>query len=154
VQACHDQVVKDVPRTFPLESAMDAEKCAALHRVLVAYASHNPQVGYCQGMNFIAGLLLLHMPEEDAFWGLVRMVQEIMPGYFDIDMRGALLDQQATHLLLQEHFPTVLQHCRRHNVDMALITSQWCALTDEVAPGVIAGVHLLASCSRCCTPCS
>jgi Rab-GTPase-TBC domain len=125
MQACQDQIAKDVPRTFPLDAAMDAEKCAALQRVLAAYASHDPDLGYCQGMNFIAGLLLLHMPEENAFWGLVRFVQEIMPGYFDVHMSSALRDQQATHLLLQEHFPTVLQHCRRLGVDMALITSQW-----------------------------
>lgn len=30
----------------------------ALRRLLRAYALHNPAVGYCQGMNFIAGLLL------------------------------------------------------------------------------------------------
>jgi Rab-GTPase-TBC domain len=31
---------------------------SALRRVLCAYAMRNPEVGYCQGLNFIAGLLL------------------------------------------------------------------------------------------------
>ena len=31
----------------------------ALRRVLLAAAAHNPRVGYCQGMNFVAALLLL-----------------------------------------------------------------------------------------------
>jgi Rab-GTPase-TBC domain len=31
---------------------------SALRRVLRAYAMRNPEVGYCQGLNFIAGLLL------------------------------------------------------------------------------------------------
>ena len=33
------------------------------------------QVGYVQGMGFIAGLLLLYMCEEDAFWMLVALLK-------------------------------------------------------------------------------
>ena len=32
------------------------------------------QVGYVQGMGFMAGLLLLYMSEEDAFWTLVALL--------------------------------------------------------------------------------
>jgi hypothetical protein len=44
---------------------------AALRRVLRAYSYYDPEVGYCQGMNFIAGMFLTVMSEEDAFWLLV-----------------------------------------------------------------------------------
>lgn len=44
---------------------------AALRRVLRAYSYHDREVGYCQGMNFIAGMFLTIMPEEEAFWLLV-----------------------------------------------------------------------------------
>ncbi|KAJ0726663.1 putative Rab-GTPase-TBC domain-containing protein [Helianthus annuus] len=37
-------------------------------RLLLAYARRNPDVGYCQAMNFFAAMLLLMMPEENAFW--------------------------------------------------------------------------------------
>jgi len=33
------------------------------------------QVGYVQGMGFIAGLLLLYMNEEDTFWTLVALMK-------------------------------------------------------------------------------
>ena len=33
------------------------------------------QVGYVQGMGFIAGLLLLYMCEEDAFWTLTALLK-------------------------------------------------------------------------------
>jgi hypothetical protein len=44
---------------------------AALRRVLRAYSYYDRDVGYCQGMNFIAGMFLTLMTEEEAFWLLV-----------------------------------------------------------------------------------
>jgi hypothetical protein len=43
----------------------------ALRRVLRAYSYYDREVGYCQGMNFIAGMFLTLMSEEEAFWVLV-----------------------------------------------------------------------------------
>lgn len=49
----------------------------SLQRVLRAYAVYDTEVGYCQGMNFLAGLLLTYMPNEAcAFGGLVVLMQE------------------------------------------------------------------------------
>lgn len=39
-----------------------------LQEVLQAFTIHNPNIGYCQGMNFIAGMALLFLDKEDAFW--------------------------------------------------------------------------------------
>jgi hypothetical protein len=48
-----------------------------LRRVLRAYAAYDPDVGYCQGMNFLAALLLMYLPrEEDAFGALVMLMFE------------------------------------------------------------------------------
>jgi hypothetical protein len=44
---------------------------ASLRRVLRAYSYYDREVGYCQGMNFIAGMFLTLMTEEEAFWLLV-----------------------------------------------------------------------------------
>lgn len=43
----------------------------ALRRVLCAYSYYDRDVGYCQGMNFIAAMFITIMPEEQAFWMLV-----------------------------------------------------------------------------------
>jgi Rab-GTPase-TBC domain len=44
---------------------------ASLRRVLKAYSLYDREIGYCQGMNFIAGMFLTLMSEEEAFWLLV-----------------------------------------------------------------------------------
>lgn len=47
----------------------------ALRNVLRAFACHDPRVGYCQGMAFVAGLLITYMSEEDAFFMLVALTR-------------------------------------------------------------------------------
>ncbi|GAB2276693.1 hypothetical protein Dimus_011409, partial [Dionaea muscipula] len=42
------QIEKDLPRTFPGHPALDEDGRNALRRLLIAYARHNPSVGYCQ----------------------------------------------------------------------------------------------------------
>jgi len=44
---------------------------ASLRRVLRAYSIYDCEVGYCQGMNFIAAMFLTYVSEEDAFWMMV-----------------------------------------------------------------------------------
>ena len=41
-----------------------------------------------QGLNFVAGTLLLFLDEEDAFWCLAALLQDILKGYYDVDMMG------------------------------------------------------------------
>lgn len=73
-------IAKDISRTFPGHSYFDSLKGKqALTRVLEATAVHNPEVGYTQSMNFLAGVLLLLLEEEQAFWVLDVMVNEILP---------------------------------------------------------------------------
>jgi len=73
----HDeQIDRDISRTFPRHVLFADEKGhgqASLGRVLKAYAIHDPEVGYCQGMGFLVALLLMYMQEEDAFWCLVQI---------------------------------------------------------------------------------
>eukprot|EP01062_Namystynia_karyoxenos_P005476 TRINITY_DN11911_c0_g1_i1.p1 TRINITY_DN11911_c0_g1~~TRINITY_DN11911_c0_g1_i1.p1 ORF type:complete len:496 (+),score=217.44 TRINITY_DN11911_c0_g1_i1:112-1488(+) len=61
------QIRMDMTRTFPNNAFFLAlNGLERLERILVAYAVRNPDVGYCQGMNYIAGFLLVMLEEEDA----------------------------------------------------------------------------------------
>ena len=37
-------------------------------------------------MNMVAAALALFMGEEDAFWALAALAEDLLPGYFDADM--------------------------------------------------------------------
>ncbi|XP_077730193.1 TBC1 domain family member 26-like [Canis aureus] len=46
----------------------------ALFHVLAACSVYDTEVGYCQGMSEIAAILLMFLPEEDAFWALAQLM--------------------------------------------------------------------------------
>uniref|UniRef100_A0A0D9VSP4 Rab-GAP TBC domain-containing protein n=1 Tax=Leersia perrieri TaxID=77586 RepID=A0A0D9VSP4_9ORYZ len=99
------QIEKDLPRTFPGHPALDEDGRNALRRLLTAYARHNPSVGYCQAMNFFAGLFLLFMPEEHAFWALVGVIDEYFNGYYTEEMIESQVDQLVLEEVVRERFP-------------------------------------------------
>ena len=73
----------DIKRTFPEHELFQSagEETAdsgqqVLLNVVKAYASFDELVQYCQGMPFIVGMLLMHMPEEEAFQLLVVLMQD------------------------------------------------------------------------------
>merc|ERR1711981_1412175 len=59
-----------------------------LRRVLNAYAIHDPQVGYVQGMNFIAAYFLLYASEEDTFWLLDAIMRKPKFGLANVYSNG------------------------------------------------------------------
>ena len=59
------QIDKDISRTFSGDESFSKEE---LRRILVAYSVRNPNVGYCQGLNFIVAILLsFEFTEEETF---------------------------------------------------------------------------------------
>jgi len=55
-------IVRDLTRTFPkLEYFQKQENQQALYNVVKAYSLYDPEVGYCQGISFIVGPLLLNV---------------------------------------------------------------------------------------------
>lgn len=46
-------------------------------------------ISYCQGMGVIVGYLLLIMEEEDAFWTMVAIMEDLLPAtYFSVNIPG------------------------------------------------------------------
>ncbi|KAG9152473.1 hypothetical protein Leryth_024516 [Lithospermum erythrorhizon] len=119
------QIEKDLPRTFPGHPALDDNGRNALRRVLTAYARHNPSVGYCQAMNFFAGLLLLLMPEENAFWTLLGILDDYFDGYYSEEMIESQVDQLVLEELVRNKFPKLVNHLDYLGVQVAWVTGPW-----------------------------
>ena len=65
-------------------------KISALRRVLWAFSIYNPHIGYCQSLNFIAGMLLLFVEtEEQTFWLLNVITRIYLPGTHEMSLEGS-----------------------------------------------------------------
>ncbi|KAJ1268403.1 hypothetical protein BS78_07G132000 [Paspalum vaginatum] len=72
------EIIRDISRTFPTHVFFQQRHGLgqrSLYNILKAYSVYDRDVGYVQGMGFLAGLLLLYMSEEDAFWLLVALLK-------------------------------------------------------------------------------
>ena len=69
------QIQKDLSRTLPNHVFFQSDGLGrrALSNVCKAYSVYRPKVGYCQAMAFVVAVLLLHMPEEEAFFCFTRL---------------------------------------------------------------------------------
>ncbi|PGH04865.1 hypothetical protein AJ79_06950 [Helicocarpus griseus UAMH5409] len=90
-----------------LSKLPEAEIIQSLRRVLYAFAAHNPKIGYTQSLNFIAGMLLLFLPEEKAFWMLDIITSSYLPGTHEISLEGANIDLWILMVALKDSLPAI-----------------------------------------------
>ena len=72
---------------------MEKSFLTKLKNILICYSIRNTSIGYCQGMNFIVGRLLLIMDnEEQAFWIFIQIIEKILPIIFYSDLSGIIIE--------------------------------------------------------------
>lgn len=122
-----EQIEKDLERTFPKEDFFKSAKgFEVLRNILTAYSWRNPNVGYCQGMNFIAGrFLTLGFSELETFWLLVQIVEKVLPFEYFSTMTGVMQDQKIFDYLLRTRIPKVAEALDNLDMNSSLITVQW-----------------------------
>uniref|UniRef100_A0A3Q0RUL2 RAB GTPase activating protein 1 like n=1 Tax=Amphilophus citrinellus TaxID=61819 RepID=A0A3Q0RUL2_AMPCI len=91
-----------------------------------AYSVYDEEIGYCQGQSFLAAVLLLHMPEEQAFCVLVKIMYEYglralyKNNFEDLHCKFYQLER-----LMQEQLPDLWSHFQDLNLEAHMYASQW-----------------------------
>jgi hypothetical protein len=114
-------------RTFPDHDFFrSGEGLSCLCRVLSAYAIHNPDVAYCQSVNFIAGTVLLYLQEEDGFWLLATVLDCFMPpDQYSRSMIGTYVDQAVLGHIVKTRFPVLHRKLEEFQLELSLMSMQW-----------------------------
>lgn len=119
----------DVPRTMPSWSNDSSQRFRdELSRLLNAYANIDPELGYTQGMNFIASMFLLYQSEEDAFWSFYSlMFQSSLPHrlFFIQNFPKLALHKNLVDRLIYQHFPDVFHAFQERMLDSTIFTPMW-----------------------------
>eukprot|EP00899_Mesostigma_viride_P001810 jgi/Mesvir1/1162/Mv17665-RA.1 len=133
------EIDADLHRTFPGHPWLDSDEGReSLRRILLAYAHHNPRVGYCQSMNFIAAYLLLVLGKEElAFFVLMALLEYVLPpDCYSYDLSGWHVEQRVLKELLAQKLPRLAAHFGVVKCDISLISTEWfmCLFAKSVPP--------------------
>ncbi|XP_023215853.1 rab GTPase-activating protein 1-like [Centruroides sculpturatus] len=126
---CENVIQRDINRTFPAhdyfrESGGIGQD--SLYKICKAYSVYDQEIGYCQGLSFLAAALLLHMPEEQAFNVLVRIMFDyhlrdmFRNGFEELHLKLFILDR-----LMEELLPEVYAHFIDLGIEAHMYASQW-----------------------------
>ncbi|XP_039752459.1 TBC1 domain family member 1 isoform X2 [Pararge aegeria] len=122
-------ILIDLGRTFPkhsyFASALGPGQLA-LYNILKAYSLLDPDVGYCQGLSFVAGILLLHMDEGEAFILLRHLMfrRGIRKQYLP-DMSALQVQLYQLSRLLRDHEPELHAKLESLDISPALYAAPW-----------------------------
>ncbi|XP_031622536.1 uncharacterized protein LOC116340271 [Contarinia nasturtii] len=103
-------------------------KQKSLFNVLTAYSMYNMEVGYCQGMSGVAGVLLMYMNEEEAFWALSTLLSHKKYAMHGLYIEGfPKLTRFLNHhdKIISRFMPKLKKHFDQYNLDSILYSLKW-----------------------------
>uniref|UniRef100_A0A8C6SNM1 RAB GTPase activating protein 1 like n=1 Tax=Neogobius melanostomus TaxID=47308 RepID=A0A8C6SNM1_9GOBI len=122
-------ITRDIHRTFPAHDYFkdtDGDGQDSLYKICKALSVYDEEIGYCQGQSFLAAVLLLHMPEEQAFCVLVKIMYEYglralyKNNFEDLHCKFYQLER-----LMQEQLPDLWGHFQQLSLEAHMYASQW-----------------------------
>jgi hypothetical protein len=77
-------------------------------------------------MGVICASLLLLFEEEDTFWMMCSIVEDLLPGqYYSVSLYGVQVDIRVFRYLIEQYLPDVHDLFTEHDIDLTLICFQW-----------------------------
>ncbi|KRX00228.1 Rab-GTPase-TBC domain [Pseudocohnilembus persalinus] len=132
-------ILKDVDRTF-FSHDSSQQMFQQLYNLLMVYSRRNAKIGYCQGMNFIASFLLQqNFNEEQCFWILANVLEEILPLDYYTNMTGAVIDKKAFQDILDAYNPQVSDKLSELELDLTIFCTNWfvCLFTNTLSYPIV-----------------
>ncbi|XP_034364298.1 ecotropic viral integration site 5 protein homolog isoform X3 [Arvicanthis niloticus] len=126
---CEKLIRRDIARTYPEHNFFkekDSLGQEVLFNVMKAYSLVDREVGYCQGSAFIVGLLLMQMPEEEAFCVFFKLMQDYrLRELFKPSMAELGLCMYQFECMIQEYLPELFVHFQSQSFHTSMYASSW-----------------------------
>uniref|UniRef100_A0A674HCR2 TBC1 domain family member 4 n=1 Tax=Taeniopygia guttata TaxID=59729 RepID=A0A674HCR2_TAEGU len=122
-------ILVDLGRTFPTHPYFSTHLGAgqlSLFNLLKAYSLLDKEVGYCQGISFVAGVLLLHMSEEQAFEMLKFLMYDLgFRKQYRPDMMSLQIQMYQLSRLLHDYHRDLYNHLEENDISPSLYAAPW-----------------------------
>ena len=122
-----DEIDRDLHRTFYTEKFSKGNGKNMLKNILTSLGFVRPEIGYCQGMNFIAGALVsLIDNEEKCFWIFLTFIDNIQLNLLYLkNMPDFLIRVFQLKNFIELYFPKLYNHLKRNKINIDLFFSKW-----------------------------
>eukprot|EP00755_Sulcionema_specki_P035241 Sspe_Gene.104516::Locus_80933_Transcript_1_1_Confidence_1.000_Length_1994::g.104516::m.104516 len=117
----------DLPRTFPnFHCFQEGPMSEALIAVLHAYVQYRPDIGYVQGMSYIAATLLLYLDADKVFVCMANLVNQthLLP-FFRVHAPEIGVHLRLYDLILEETQPELHNHFQEIGLYPQLYVYDW-----------------------------
>lgn len=120
-----------------------------MEHILVAYANYNSQIGYVQGMNIIAGMLIMIMSLEgndhllndvevieneiDVFWMFCYIMNEVLDLFQNV--KGLISRLETLRKTIEYKIPELIPHLKKIGIVSISSYFRWifkCALVNTI----------------------
>jgi hypothetical protein len=125
-ESTHTNIEVDLARTFPA-LAFFQEGCmnTQLRDILETYVFYRPDVGYVQGMSYVAGNLLLHLKPYEAFVAFANILNApFFHCFLKLDPEKMRPRFAFLESLIADHLPAVHRHFSDEDIEPQLC--RWC----------------------------
>lgn len=130
-RSAHKAIMLDLPRTFPELAFFHADGSEyedSLREILEAFIYLRPDIGYSQGMSFLAAVLLLYIENpSDVFTCFVNMLlhKSCFVHFFRMKMPEVRIYMSIHDKFMREEMPALHAHFKTHSVDPDLYMINW-----------------------------
>ncbi|XP_057362097.1 TBC1 domain family member 12 isoform X2 [Manis pentadactyla] len=127
-EASLELIKLDISRTFP--SLYIFQKGGpyhdVLHSILGAYTCYRPDVGYVQGMSFIAAVLILNLEEADAFIAFANLLNKpCQLAFFRVDHSMMLKYFATFEIFFEENLSKLFLHFKSYSLTPDIYLIDW-----------------------------
>ncbi|XP_053314229.1 TBC1 domain family member 14 isoform X1 [Spea bombifrons] len=127
-EASLELIKLDISRTFPNLCIFQkgGPYHDVLHSILGAYTCYRPDVGYVQGMSFIAAVLILNLDTADAFIAFSNLLNKpCQMAFFRVDHGLMLTYFAAFEVFFEENLPRLFAHFKKNNLTPDIYLIDW-----------------------------
>ncbi|XP_002938311.2 TBC1 domain family member 14 isoform X2 [Xenopus tropicalis] len=127
-EASLESIKLDISRTFPNLCIFQrgGPYHDMLHSILGAYTCYRPDVGYVQGMSFIAAVLILNLDTADAFIAFSNLLNKpCQMAFFRVDHGLMLTYFAAFEVFFEENLPKLFAHFKKNNLTPDIYLIDW-----------------------------
>uniref|UniRef100_A0A8C9U9G4 TBC1 domain family member 14 n=1 Tax=Scleropages formosus TaxID=113540 RepID=A0A8C9U9G4_SCLFO len=127
-EASLELIKLDISRTFPNLCIFQqgGPYHDVLHSILGAYTCYRPDVGYVQGMSFIAAVLILNLDTADAFIAFANLLNKpCQMAFFRVDHSLMLTYFAAFEVFFEENLPKLFAHFKKNNLTPDIYLIDW-----------------------------